>query len=114
MSVAAYQAKMTESAMRTGIQEAVARLGGRVFWVHDSRYAPATADLPDLILVLPRQNRVMFVELKSQYRKTTAGQREVIEMLEVCQEAFVFVVRPSPKDTTELSYDALLAWLQEV
>lgn len=110
MSIAAYRKQITESGMRQSIVEAVERRGGKVWWVHDSRYAPATADLPDLIVALP--GRVAFVELKSQRRRITDGQRAAIDLLGGATRADVFVVRPEPKDPSETGYDAFLAWVE--
>lgn len=110
MTVAAYRRTLSEKAMRQAIVEAVERQGGKVWWVHDSRYAPATADLPDLIVALA--GRVAFVELKSQRRQITDGQREALDLLGTATRADVFVVRPEPKDPSETSYDAFLNWLE--
>lgn len=110
MSIAAYRRTLTEKAMRIAVTESVDRLGGRVWFVHDSRYAPATADLPDLIVALP--GRVAFVELKSQRRRITDGQRAALDLLSQAIRADVFVVRPDPRDPTETSYDAFLNWLE--
>jgi hypothetical protein len=109
VSVAAYQVKMTEAAMRSAIMEAVARLGGRVFYVHDSRYAPATADLPDLVVILPGRG-VYFWELKSNYRAVTPGQAGVIEMIRACASVEADIIRPNPKPG-EMGYDDLLNYL---
>jgi hypothetical protein len=110
MTVSTYRKQITEADMRQAITEAVERRGGRCWFVHDSRYAPATADLPDLIVALP--GRVAFVELKSQRRRLTDGQRAAIDLLGQATRADVFVVRPEPKDPSETSYDAFLNWLE--
>src|SRR5436190_20427581 len=110
MTVAAYRKQLTEAGMRQAITEAVERQGGRVWFVSDSRYAPGTVDLPDLIVALP--GRVAFVELKSQRRRITDGQRAALDLLGQATRADVFVVRPEPKDETETSYESFLAWLE--
>lgn len=109
MTVAAYHRTLTESAMRAAITEAVERQGGRVFWVSDSRYAPAMADFPDLVILLPP--RAIFVELKSWRRTVTDGQRAVLDLLCECPRTEAFVVRSDPRDATEIGYQQFLEWL---
>ena len=107
---ARYRRSMSETQMREAIADAVAHLGGRCWYVHDSRYAPATADLPDLIIALPR-GVVAFVELKSQRRRITDGQHAAIALLRECRRSESFVVRPVPRDETECSFDDFLNWI---
>lgn len=109
--VAAYTRSLSESAMREAITEAVERLGGRVFYVSDSRYAPSMTDFPDLVIILPSKGRVLFVELKSWRRPITDGQRSVLDMLAACDRVESYVVRSEPRDVHETGYQAFMDWL---
>lgn len=111
MSITAYRKTMTEQQMRCAIIETVERTGGRVFYVHDSRSAPAMADFPDLVLLLPNQRMTVFVELKSWRRAITDGQRAVLDLLGECPRADAFVVRSEPRDETEIGFERFMAWL---
>lgn len=106
-----YRRVVTEAAMRSAIAELVALKGGRLFFVRDSRQAPEMTDFPDLVILLPP--RVLFVELKSHRRATTAGQAEVIAMLEGCGDVDAIVVRPVPR-AGEMAYADFIAFLVEV
>jgi hypothetical protein len=108
--VTTYRRSISETAMRDAIMAAVHHLGGRCWFVHDSRYAPAMADLPDLIIALPR-GVVAFVELKSQRRAITDGQHAAIALLQGCQVVETFIVRPEPRDASETAYDAFMDWV---
>jgi hypothetical protein len=110
MTASAYTRSMTEAHMRQAITAAVERLGGRCWFVHDSRYAPATVDLPDLIIALPR-GVVAFVELKSQRRRITDGQKASIALLQGCDRIETFLVRPAPSDESETAYATFMDWL---
>jgi hypothetical protein len=110
-SVGRYLNTMTEAQMRTAIIDAVSPLGGRVFWVRDSRATPL-ADWPDLELILPHRRTVAHVELKSQSRIVTPGQATVLALLRECENHETFIVRPEPR-LGECSYDDFLAWLEK-
>lgn len=107
----AYRRRATERAMREAIQDVVAHRGGKVFFVHDSRYAPATADLPDLIVIAPWLGAVLLIELKSQRRDLTPGQAEVLALLAGCRELISGVVRPEPREG-EMGFDEFLERLR--
>ncbi len=100
---------LLEKDMAHAIQQAVELRGGRCWFARDSR-AQNLTDLPDLIVMLPDENLVVFIELKSQYRKLTEGQQTVLKQLSQCHEVMSFVVRPRPVDD-EISYDDCLLWL---
>lgn len=110
MSIATYRRTMSETAMREAITEAVTRIGGRCWYVHDSRYAPATVDLPDLIIALPR-GVVVFCELKSQRRGVTDGQHAAIALLQGCDRVEALIVRPEPRGEGETAFDVFMDWL---
>lgn len=110
LTPAAYHRRMTERSMRDAIIEIVTCRGGKVFFVHDSRSAPATADLPDLIVIAPWMRAVFLVELKSQRRPVTTGQAEVLALLAGCRTVISGIVRPVPREG-EMSYDQFLGWL---
>lgn len=103
-----------EREMEAAIREGVARLGGYVWSVPDSRRT-ATADMPDLIIAVPRREVagatrpgiVALVELKSQARPVTPGQRHALGILAGCTDLVTGIVRPVPREG-EMSYDALL------
>jgi hypothetical protein len=99
----------TEEQMADAIKTAVELRGGRCWHARDSRGQNLT-DLPDLIIMLPDANMVVFIELKSQYRKLTEGQQTVLKHLSQCHEVMSLVVRPRPIDD-EISYDDCLQWL---
>jgi hypothetical protein len=111
MTATAYTRSLSETQMRLAITEAVERIGGRVFYVHDSRYAPAMTDFPDLVIILPSKGTVAFVELKSWTRTITDGQRAVLDLLASCRGAESFIVRSDAKDSDEVGYENFLNWL---
>ena len=111
MSIAAFKRSMTEAAMEDAVRQVVTRLGGRVYHVRRSDQAPEMVDFPDLVVILPNRSVVAFVELKSQTRRVTDGQHEVMEMLSLCDAVVSAIVRPEPKGN-EWSYDELMDWLQ--
>jgi hypothetical protein len=94
--------------MRDAIGELVAWRRGRMFYVRDSRAAPETQDMTDLIVVVP--GLAALLELKSQRRATTPGQAEVAALLRTVTRFVGGIVRPQPKDG-ELGYDEVLAIL---
>jgi hypothetical protein len=111
MTATAYTRSLSETQMRLAITEAVERIGGRVFYVHDSRYAPAMTDFPDLVIILPSKGTVAFVELKSWTRTITDGQRAVLDMLDHCRGAESFIVRSEAKDVHDVGYQQFMDWL---
>ena len=102
---------MTEREMERAIRDAVGK-GGFVFHIRDSRGAPEMADFPDLVVILPAKRCVLFLELKSQTRRVTDGQRAVLDALDACRQVESFVVRPSPLPM-EISYARLMNWLSD-
>lgn len=103
---------MREAGMEAAIREGVERLGGYCWSVPDSRRT-ATGDMPDLVIALPgseRENRpgtVALIELKSQNRPVTAGQRRALDVLAGCTTLLTGVCRPVPR-AGEIGYDELL------
>jgi len=104
---------MREDAMQLAITDLVAMRNGRLFHVRRSDVAPELVDLPDLLILDPAGNRAVLAELKSQRRSITAGQAAVLALAAQCQTFHSFTVRPEPRDETETSYDAFLAWMGE-
>lgn len=104
MSIQQYRRLPLEVDMERTITEAVELLGGRVFSVRDSR-GLNVQDMPDLLIILPPV--VALLELKSQRRKITDGQLDVLAMLAECDRVVSGVVRPDPKDG-EISLDEAL------
>jgi hypothetical protein len=109
LTPADYRRRATEAGMERTIRELVDLRGGRLFHLRDARQAPELEDLPDLIVLLPGQAAI--VELKSQRRRLTSGQRQVRELLRGPIAFFGGVVRPMPK-VDEQSYDDFLDWLK--
>lgn len=110
-SIERYQRLPSEDAMQDAIEEMVRFRGGRVWHVNDSRTAPELVDLPDLIIVCGEW--VALLELKSQTRPVTEGQREVAGMVRCAKRAIGGVVRPQPK-AGEMAYDDVLRWLATI
>lgn len=111
--LARYLRTMREDAMQLAIEELVALRQGRVWHVRRSDVAPELVDLPDLLILDPAGNRAILAELKSQRRSITAGQAAVLQLAAQCRHFHSFTVRPEPRDETETSYDAFLAWMGE-
>jgi len=109
--VSGYRTSAREIEMREAIIDLVTRQGGFVFHIRDSRGAPEMVSFPDLVIVQPNRGVVSFVELKSQSRRVTPGQAEVMAALEVCARAEAWIVRPEPKTEGEMAYGTLLNWL---
>lgn len=101
-----YRLTVTEKEMEAVIRDAVGTRG-RVFHIRDSRGLPDWEGFPDLVIILPERNRVLFVELKSQKRKVTMGQAAVMIELEQCHEIEAYIVRPKPK-TGEIGFEQLM------
>ena len=110
-SVANYRKTTSESAMRQAIITAVELRGGRAFFVDRSDLSPSMTDMTDLILLLPSKGCVVFCELKSWRRPTTAGQRAVLDLLAECPRAEAFIVRSEPRDEHEIGYQQFMDWL---
>lgn len=109
-SVPGYRRRSTEDGMTETVEELVDLLGGRMFHVNDSRTAPETVDMPDLLIIVP--NLIAVVELKSQKRATTVGQMVVRELMASIPENPYLVawhVRPEPnRELGERSFEELL------
>jgi hypothetical protein len=104
-----YQRRTTEAQMETTIRDLVNLNGGRLFHLRDARQAPELEDMPDLIVLTP--GHAAIVETKSQKRRTTTGQRQVMELLSGPIAFFGGIVRPVPRDG-ERSFDEFLEWLK--
>ena len=115
LTVSEYRERSTEAEMTETIAELVGFLGGRMWHVRDSRQAPETADMPDLVIIVP--GLVAIVELKSQLRGITLGQAEVRDLLLSIPDnpyCVGWMVRPNPdRSVGERSYDELLERLRE-
>lgn len=95
-----------EIEMERAIREGVGYRGGHVFSVRDSRKL-AVEHMPDLLIVAPHIETVALIELKSQRRDLTDGQRHVLDLLTRCDRLLTGVCRPVPRDG-EIGYDELL------
>jgi hypothetical protein len=107
-----FRESVSEAAMQQTITELVTMRGGRVWHVRRSDVAPETVDLPDLLILDPMGARVILAELKSQKRTVTLGQQAVLAMARECGDFHPFLIRPTPKDHTETSYDRFLEFLK--
>lgn len=67
--------------------------------------------MPDLVIVLPAKRLIGLVELKSQPRIVTEGQRIALAKIAECDHLWSGIVRPQPKDG-EFGYDAFLSYLE--
>lgn len=99
-----YIRSMVEADMEQGIRDVV-RNRGRVFHIRDSRGAPETKDLPDLIVICPPT--IAILELKRWNGRHTAGQAEVDELLRRCDRLIAGTVRPV-KTADAFGYDEIL------
>lgn len=108
-----WRVQMREAEMETAITELVTIKHGLVWSIRDSR-GMNVAHMPDLIVVAPwlATGTVMLVELKSQKRVLTPGQREALSILSQCSRFDSMIVRPGPRDETETDYDTFLAMLR--
>lgn len=109
-TIITYRSLPRESGMERTIREGVERLGGYVWSVRDSRQL-AVEHMPDLIIVLPKPEGtdgvVALLELKSQKREVTTGQRHVLDLLAGCNRLVTGVVRPVPNEGEMSLNDAL-------
>ncbi len=103
-----YRRYASEAETQSTIKEAVELLGGRCWWVRDSR-GMDVEDQPDLLIVCPPL--VALFEVKSQRRHVTPGQMHVLDLLVGCDRVVSGVVRPEPRPG-ELSLDDALALLK--
>ena len=96
---------MTEDELLQAITEAATLYGWR--WTHTRRSDKAQimghAGVPDLLLV--REGRVLFFELKSEKGITTPDQRTWLDRLSLAEGVVAVVIRPG-------FLDAALAMLQ--
>lgn len=104
-----YRRSMREVEMQQGIIDLVAARGGLVWVVRDSR-GLGVESMPDLQLVLPWKRTVAYVELKSQKRDVTDGQRHALDLLAECDRCEAMIVRPDPRPG-ERAYDDMIRWL---
>lgn len=109
MTAPAYQASASEAEMLNGITDAVGNRG-IVYHINDSRRTPEMESFPDTVIILPDRQTVVFAELKSIRRRTTAGQAVVMAMLAECSRAESWIVRSVPRDG-EVGYDQLIDWI---
>lgn len=108
-TVDVYRRLPTEAQMLHAIEQKVDYLGGRLWHVNRSDECPELTDLPDLIVIVP--GLAALVELKSQRRTVTRGQREVAALLATAERFWGGIVRPVPR-AGEMSYDAFLEMLE--
>lgn len=106
-----YRRLPSEAAMEEAIRELVALKGGRSWHVRDSRNAPEMVDFPDLAILLPPY--AMQLEVKSQRRIVTDGQKEVAGLLKACTRFVGGIVRPDPMKG-EWAYDDILDFLRKM
>ena len=105
----AYGSTATEHSLELAIAEYVARNGGRCWHVRDSR-GMNVVDMPDLLIILPPM--IGLIELKSQRRKVTAGQHEVLRLISECRVIESGIVRPIPQEG-EMSLDDVLEVMEK-
>ena len=109
IDVATYRRLPTEAQMQGAIEELVAYRGGRCWHVNDARNVPEMIDCPDLLILCPPFGAM--IELKSQRRQVTDGQREVAILASQCPRFIGGIVRPDPL-AREWSYEDMLSALR--
>ena len=110
-SLARYQALPREDAMEEAIRELTEGYrGGKVFHIRNSSKAPEMEGFPDLVIISPPW--LAIVELKSQEREVTVGQRRVLTLLEGVTRLHTGIVRPEPHPG-ETGYAEFLELLKE-
>lgn len=82
---------VSEKELMAVVVELATLLGWRSYHTHDSRRSGP--GFPDMVLV--RDGRLLFVELKSERGKLTYPQRAWLSALHVCPSAEVYEWRPS-------------------
>lgn len=113
ITAAQYRTLMTEAEMQSTVTGLVDRRGGRLFHIRRSDTAPEMKDLPDWLIVDPMSARVLLVEAKSQRRKVTDGQHQLLQMLACCTRFSSGIVRPDPRDG-EMAYETFVGWLADL
>jgi hypothetical protein len=111
ISAEEYQNRIAEEEMRAGILDLVTLKGGRLWATRDTRQSPELEDEPDLRIIVPPF--AMLLELKSQDRGLTIGQRPVAELMRHVERVCCGVVRPVPA-IGEYGYDELLDILRSI
>lgn len=109
ISAAAYQQRTTEAEMEAAIRDLVARKGGWAWHVKDARQSPEMAHAPDLFILVP--GAAFWIELKSQRRTTTPGQKEVAALMITVTRFVGGIVRPVPREG-EMAFDELIKMLE--
>lgn len=92
------EVQITEKEFQATVRQMATAFGWHVFTTWNSRRSPAGE--PDLRLVHPIKQRMIWVELKTEKGKLTALQKEAIELLEMAGEE-VYVWRPSDWELIE-------------
>ena len=83
---------MSEKSLQDSVMDLARALGWRAYHTHDSRRSPA--GFPDLVLVHPRQGRLLFRELKTMRGRVTPDQEAwLADLIAAGQDAAVW--RPS-------------------
>lgn len=93
-------AAQSEKAFQNHVVSFAKERGWRVFHDYDSRRNPS--GFPDLVMMHPTQNRVIFAELKSQKGYTRPKQRDWIDGLGMVPMVEVYLWRPLDIDNVEL------------
>ena len=91
--------KTTEADLREQIRTLCKLYGWLMYFTWNSRNSPS--GFPDLVLVNPRQGRVIFAELKTDKGRLTQQQDEWIGALRMCEQSEVHIWRPD--DITEIA-----------
>ena len=85
---------MTEDTFQTSVIQIAKDTGWMLFHDYDSRRS--TAGFPDLVMT--RDGRTIFAELKSQKGRVKAAQQEWLDALDKTEGLEVFLWRPSDMD----------------
>lgn len=89
------QEAVTEKDFRQTVVDLAQYLGWAVYWTWDSIHSPG--GFPDLVLV--RDKRLIFAELKTEKKEITYEQGMWLDWLSACAETYIW--RPSDMDESE-------------
>ena len=108
MTAPTWQQYMTEQMMQDSIRVAALQYGWKFYHTHNSRRSDA--GYPDCVMI--RDGVMLVYELKAQRGRVSPQQREWLAAFAgLGFNVRAAIVRPVPRDDSELSYDAALAML---
>lgn len=109
MSAPAWQRSAEERQLQDGLVTVARVCGFMVYHTWDSRRS--APGFPDLICV--KGHRMLALEIKQQRGRVSEAQREWIAELGQVPGCTAVIVRPEPRDETEISYEDVIRMMQE-